>query len=127
MGERSRGRPFGAGDIVARRAADLDMSPGDYLRQVLAECGNKFELVAITLSMSISGVVLAIKRYGVSKPDSRAFEYGGRTDTISGHCRRLGLSRASVQHYRVLNGISKQQAIEFALKRRADHAGDAAT
>lgn len=94
-------------------ASDACMTLPEYL-QVLADSGKKLTQIADEHGMTHQCILRAMQRHGITREDVRCIEWGGRSDTMAGHCRHYSMSYADVQYARTEMGYSKQDSLDYA-------------
>lgn len=98
---------------IADFAADACMTLPEYL-QVLADSGKKLTTIADEHGLTHQAIIRAMQRHGITREDVRCIEWGGRSDTMAGHCRHYGMSYKDVQYARTEMGYSKLDSLDYA-------------
>lgn len=98
---------------IADFAADACMTVPEYL-QVLADSGKKLTQLADEHGISHQAIIRLMGKHGITREDVRSIEWGGRRDTMHGHCRWFGMSYKDVQYARTEMGYSKLDSLDYA-------------
>lgn len=98
---------------ISDAALDCGMGVVDFL-QMMADSGNKLTDIARELGVTHQAVIKAMRKHGITREDVRCVKWGGRKDTMAGHCREYGMSYADVQYARTEMGYSKTDSLDYA-------------
>lgn len=99
-------------DWAAIEARFQGITPKELLERIVTESGNKCEVIGLNMGMTAQAALALLKKYGVERKNAWDFEYGGVSDSMRGHCRRLGLNATRVYNYKYQHQLSNVQALD---------------
>lgn len=105
------------GGLIEEFAMQAKKTPVEFLTDLIAR-HSKLQTMELELGMSYQAIKAAMARHGVTRYRCKSFEYHGITDTMRGHCRRLGLPIKNTEVDGARFGLTKPQALDYALYRQ---------
>ena len=98
---------------IADFAADACMTVPEYL-QVLADSGKKLTQLADEHGISHQAIIRLMGKHGITREDVRSIEWGGRRDTMHGHCRWFGMSYRTCSTHGRRWAYNKLDSLDYA-------------
>lgn len=105
------------GGLIEAFAMQAKKTPVEFLTDLIAR-HSKLQTMELELGMSYQAIKAAMARHGITRHKSKDFEYQGVTDSLHGHCRRLGLPIKNTEVDGSRFGLTKPQALDYALYRQ---------
>lgn len=106
-------------NAAERLASIFGLPVAEYLRRISNNGTDELKSIAAMLGVSIPRASQLLHKYGVVTGDKRAVEWQGVTDTIAGHCRRVGISACDVRTTKCRENLSSADAMDIISARQS--------
>lgn len=96
-----------------QQAEKRGQTVAEFLQSLVEQSGNKWRVMEAIAGVDYHNLIQIFRRNGITKTNFRHFECRGEMDTLSGHCRRLGVRVGRVEGVMRYHGLDRQAALEW--------------